>query len=93
MGSWHLDPSEVTWSAIGGSESANRHKARNSRALSVTTHRLTLVHGPTSLEVSGEIPRGQYSRTEMQRLKAELRASLFRQLEELVARHLRVPGR
>jgi len=40
----------------------------------------------------GAVPDGHYARREMTRLKAELRAALFRELESKVARVLRIPG-
>jgi hypothetical protein len=54
---------------------------------------LRLVHHPTGVEVSGEIPAGHYSKARLKQLRAELHARLFAELERRVAQHLRVPGR
>jgi hypothetical protein len=52
-----------------------------------------LVHVPTGIKVEASIPRGRYSRTEMQARKLVLTQELFPVLEQKVAAHLRIRGR
>jgi hypothetical protein len=54
---------------------------------------VTLEHRPTGVVVEGSVPSGNYSRVTLQRLVAELRAKLFVELDNAVARKLRMPGR
>ena len=51
-----------------------------------------MVHHPTGVEVSGDIPAGPYTMAWRKELRAELHAGLFAELELRVDRHLRVPG-
>jgi hypothetical protein len=88
---WHLNPQEVARSA-SATCSGGRRKATQSRALDNRSKKYTLLHVPTGLEVSGEIPRGNYSRKEMNRLGEQLLQNLFNELEAKVAKKLRVPG-
>lgn len=87
-----LDPAEVVESSMTGN-SSGRRRAAHSRALDVTETMLTLRHRPTGIEVSGSVPPGPYARPAMKKLKAELHAQLFDELERLVAKQLRVAGR
>ena len=54
---------------------------------------MKLRHWPTGLEVTGQIPSGHFSRTELNAQKERLRTKLWSELEAQVARELRVPGR
>ena len=92
MTRWVLDPAEVDTFEMS-SRAGGRRRAALSRALDTSGHQIRLTHRPTGVEVSGQIPQGNYSRTEMTRLRQELLASLFAQLEQRVAHHLRIPGR
>jgi hypothetical protein len=89
---WALDPREVHAFGMSG-RSSSRRKAALPRALDVSGVALRLVHHPTGVEVSGDIPAGHYSKARLQALREELHARLFAELERRVARHLRVPGR
>jgi hypothetical protein len=89
---WKLDPAEVLCSGSGGSVS-NQRLIRQSRELRNTHASLVLEHGPTGVAVNGHIPPGRYSRKTMRELKTALHAQLFAQLEILVAKKLRIPGR
>jgi hypothetical protein len=89
---WALDPTEVHLFG-SGSRSSTRRRASLPRALDVSGGGLRLVHHPTGVEVSGEIPVGHYTKARLQELRAELHARLFAELERRVAKHLRVPGR
>lgn len=92
MTAWVLDPGEVD--AFETSvRSGGRRQASQSRALDVSGCQIRLTHRPTGIEVAGEVPEGHYARAEMTRRKEDLRARLFAELEQRVARHLRIPGR
>jgi protein subunit release factor A len=91
-GRWILDRSEVSESRWGHS-SGRRARASQSRALDLTSSEIRLKHLPTGVEVAGEVPQGNRSRVEMQRLQAALRERLYAELEAQVARVLRIPGR
>lgn len=92
MNPWVLDPAEVDAFVTSG-RSGGRRRAAQSRALDVSGCEIRLAHRPTGIEVAGEVPQGHYSRAEMTRLREELRARLFAELEQRVAGHLRTPGR
>ena len=51
----------------------------------------TLTHGPTGVQVSGEVEKGHYSKKQFSRLKNDLLNQLWSELERRVAAHLRVP--
>ena len=89
---WHLDPAEVRVEGMSSS-SGGRSQVRQSRALDVRSRSMTLIHGPTGLRVEGMIPAGSYSRKDMQLQSRLLQQRLFSELEQLVARSLRIPGR
>lgn len=92
MTRWVLDPAEVDAFEMSG-RSGGRRRASLSRSLDVSGCEMRLTHRPTGIEVTGEVPEGNYSRAEMTRLRADLRARLFADLEQRVARHRRIPGR
>lgn len=79
--------------ASTGSSSGGRSQLRQSRAMDTRSRTLALVHGPTGLRVEGTIAAGNYSRKDMQLQSRLLQQRLFGELEQLVARSLRVPGR
>ncbi len=54
---------------------------------------IRLLHRPTGLTVSGEVPQIHQTKTSLQRAQDALRIELMQQLTELVAKHLRLPGR
>jgi hypothetical protein len=89
---WALSPAEVLYSCSGVTR-RGRAKAAQSRALDVTEATITLRHEPTGIEVRASIPPGHYARTRMRQMKDDLRRRLFTELEQRVARHLRIPGR
>jgi hypothetical protein len=88
---WHLDPTEVTRSAVASCVGGRRRAAR-SRALDIRSKEYTLRHTPTGIEVSGTIPSGNYSRKEMNRIGEQLLQNLLQELEIKVAHKLRIPG-
>ena len=89
---WRLDQHEVDCLWMGGN-SSGRRKARLSRSLDLQSAKLELEHRPTGARVAGSIPAGNYSRAEMRLLRQKLHDELFRQLEEQVARRLRIRAR
>lgn len=89
---WSMDSGDVGEFRVQ-SRSGGRRRASQSRAMDTSGITITLTHRPTGIEVAGEVPAGGYSRTELTELERELRAALWAELEERVARHLRIPGR
>lgn len=90
---WRMDPADVVLLGSSSSSGRRKHATKAGRANSVTGAEFELTHNPTGISVRGEIPRGEYSRREMQRLKEALYSELFVQLEGSVAKHLRIAGR
>jgi hypothetical protein len=90
--SWSLDPQEVYQFGMGH-RSSTRRRADLPRSLDESGGSMRLAHGPTGIEAAGEIPAGHYSKARLRELRQELYARLFAELERLVARRLRVPGR
>ena len=89
---WRLNPKEVHF--YGGSSNASKRKnARQQRIIDVRTAEINLVHSPTKIEVKGTIPAGNYSKKEMVRLTEALRGALFLELENKVAKFLKIPKR
>ena len=88
---WNLDPGEV----VAGSESAasggGKQKSQ-SGGVDLRDYRVWLEHRPTGIRAEGQVPDGHYTREEVKILEAELRKSLFAELELKVARHLGVSG-
>jgi len=85
---WELNPNDVNWS-MGGSSSGGTFE----RKTKITSRQLKLYHVPTKVYVEGEIEPGHYSKKEMKKLTEELRQRLYKELEQKVAKHLRIPGR
>jgi hypothetical protein len=89
-----MDDADVLW----GTEAAMKgfrggRVARTSRKNDTRSLKLFLLHKPTGIRVEGAVPEGHYSRPEMIREREQLRATLWTQLERMVAKELRVPGR
>lgn len=83
MNRWRLDPGEVTsgWKTP---------KAESPRS-QIPARRVWLEHGPTGLQVSAEVVVVPGVPDTPPVLEAELRKSLFAELELKVARHLGIP--
>ncbi len=90
---WKLDPAEVVVLADSGSSGRRKHATKAGRATCITHSCVRLVHIPTGIEVSEEIPHGNYSRNEMKLRKQSLSVKLLPVLENVVAKHLKVSGR
>ena len=91
MSNFTLDPSEVI-STGWAQHSGHRKKLRYSRAMMLSSAERTLRHAPTGIEVRGTLPSGHYSRKEMRLLHQRLYAELYAELEQAVAKALRIPG-
>src|SRR5262245_48362760 len=90
---WQLPETEVDVREYGHTSGHRKKLSVASRAADHRSWHVTLVHVPTGLEVSGEVPEGNYSRKQMQQARERLFSQLWSQLEFKVARHLRIPGR
>lgn len=91
---WHLDPHEVGASRDWLRTGRRRGGAtRTSRAATKQVGHLVLTHYPTGLKVEGRTSEGHFTRQQMTQEMDGLRERLWRELEELVARELRIPGR
>ena len=90
---WSLNPKDVGLSGIGGTSGQRKQATKAGRSTTTTRAAFKLTHYPTNLYVEGEIPPGNYSRTEMKKKKEELYNILFQKLEVSVAKHLKVSGR
>lgn len=54
---------------------------------------IRLVHRPTGLGVSGDVPQVHPTKASLRRAQEVLRLALMQQLTQLVAKHLRPPGK
>jgi hypothetical protein len=88
-----INTADVSYGSSGSTTGRRAKATRSSRASSVTSRQVTLEHRPTGVVVEGSVPSGSYSRVALQRLVAELRAKLLADLDNAVARKLRLPGR
>lgn len=85
---WKLNPDDVAWGWMGSSGGGTFE-----RKTKITSRSVRLIHKPTKIEVKGEISPGHYSKKEMRKLSEDLYQKLFTELEQKVAKHLRIPGR
>lgn len=88
MKKWRLDEADVCQMGGGGYMKSHGKPANTQRAVEVT-----LLHRPTRISVTLRSPLVSMSRPAAAKLRDDMRAQLLPQLEELVAKHLRVPGR
>jgi hypothetical protein len=88
-GPWRLDPEDVSVGWSGGAPEPRARAAKAARADTSMGAECRLLHVPTGIKVNGAIPRGYYSRTEMNTHKDALYKELFPLLEARVAAHLR----
>ena len=87
-----LAKEDLTWGEVGH-RSGGSASARVGRASAATSRTVFIEHLPTKVRVEGTVQEGNYSKKEMQRLRAQLYDKLLTELETAVARKLRVPGR
>jgi hypothetical protein len=88
---WALKKSDV-YSYGGTSTSGPRKNARQQRNIEERTLTLNLVHEPTKIEVQGQMT-GSFSRKEMTEKKNDLYNKLFKDLENKVAKYLKIAER
>jgi hypothetical protein len=88
---WSLNKTDVN-SSFGISTSVNRKNARQQRDQDVRTVTVTLVHEPTGIEVQGEV-KGNFSRKDLTGAKNNLYNKLYKDLENKVAKQLKIGGR
>jgi hypothetical protein len=74
------------WMGSTSSTKRSGRVARTSRKVAVSGGSLTLRHLPTGITVQGEIPEGHYSRREFAAEQERLRTTLWKELEDRVAR-------
>ena len=86
---WALNPNEVL-SGFTGSTSGTTGQFQ--RKLKTTSCFMTLSHKLTGISITGEIPAGNYSKKEMQQLRASLYIKLFSDLERQVGKKLKISG-
>jgi hypothetical protein len=89
---WHLNSREVHKSTGIGTLSI-RKNARQPRQMDKRDATINLIHTPTKIEVNGSIPEGHYSKKEMIQLRKSLYKALFIELENKVAKFLKIPKR
>ena len=89
---WKLPRNEVRCSGTGSTSTNRKNRNRASRAVDMRSWRYTLLHVPSSIEVSGEVPSGNYSQKTMQLERQKLFDKLFLELENKVAKYLRLSG-
>lgn len=87
---WRLETKDVVGGTTSFSSGASGKGGRKTQARS---RKIYLKHLPTDIRVEGEIPQGHYSREEMRRAHQALEEALFAELEERVAKALRIKGR
>ncbi len=89
---WQLPKGEVTWAGGGSTSTHRRKRSIASRAVDLRSWEFTLIHIPTEVSVSGDVPAGHYSKKQMQQAREDLWAKLWPELEKKVAKHMRLPG-
>jgi hypothetical protein len=88
-----INVSDVRYESTGGTIGRRSKATRSSRSNSITGMQVTCKHMQTGVAVKGEVPSGSYSRAALRSLVAKLHAKLLLELDEAVARKLRLPGR
>lgn len=78
------------WMGSTSSSKRSGRVARTSRKVAVSGGSITLRHMPTGITVQGEIPEGHYSRREFAAERERLRTTLWKELEDKVARDPRL---
>lgn len=87
---FELDPADVS---VGGSGFASPLNGSRSRVQHVRSYEVTLYHKPTGVSVTGLLPPARRSKGAWRVEYAKLRERLMADLEQAVARRLRLPGR
>jgi len=87
-----LDRNDLDWGEVG-SRAGGSASARVGRASATTGKSIYIQHLPTKIKVEGTVEKGYYSKSEMKHLRNQLFEKLLKELENKVAKKLRVPGR
>jgi protein subunit release factor A len=87
---WSLNPKEIS---CGMNNSSSGKTGQFARMLKTTSSTIFLTHTPTNIMVQGEVPVGNYRKKEMPQKRTLVEQSLFKQLENLVAKKLNIKGR
>ena len=90
---WKLDSKDVYKTGSGLKIGGRKKATKSGRKEELRESTIILTHRQTGLSVSGKIERGHYSRQELRSLKENLENELFKELEDKVAKFLRIPGR
>jgi hypothetical protein len=83
---WALNPNEALNGFTGSTSGQFQRK------LKTTSCCVTLSHELTGISITGQIPTGNYSKKEMQQLRASLYIKLFSDLERQVGKKLKIAG-
>lgn len=89
---WKLNPEDVLRVGGGGAMSMGKNKTR-ARYNQLRYEEVVLFHKPTGVSISGNTGRHRKSKTEWKKTYDDLCSKLMKELEEKVARHLKIPGR
>lgn len=88
MKKWKLNEADVCEMGGGSYLKSHGHPAKTQRSVEVK-----LVHMPTGISVTQSSPVKAMSRPAAAKIREQLRVELLPKLEELVAKHLRIPSR
>lgn len=88
MKKWKINDGDVCQTGGGGYMKSHGHPTKTQRSVEIT-----LLHKPTGISVSQRSPLESMSRHGAAKMRAQLRMELLPKLEQLVAKHLRIPGR
>jgi hypothetical protein len=88
MKKWKLEETDVYEMGGGSYMKSHGQPAKTRRSVEVK-----LVHVPTGISVVQSTPIEAMSRPTTAKIREQLRIELLPKLEELVAKHLRIPGR
>jgi hypothetical protein len=88
MKKWKIDEADVCQMGGGGYMKSHGHPTKTQREVEVT-----LLHTPTGIRVTMRSPLASISRPAAAKMREQMRMELWPKLEELVAQHLRIPGR
>lgn len=91
---WHINESDISFGTSGSTSSGRTTSkwTKQPSSMDARSRTLTMKHIPTGVEVTSEIPLGNYSNKELHKAIEKLKVQLRAELEIKVAKHLRIPG-
>lgn len=89
---WSIDPDDVSM-GWNGSASTVVHSKNWDRRNQIRSYEVTLRHIPTGVSITKRTAEKMLSRQEWKREMETFQAELMKDLEDKVAKHLRIPGR